>query len=222
MRSIQRIPNSSDKGSTKALLSSPLPASLCHVFVCCCMSSSLIHMLCPSPWYLTTFSSPIKQSISLCPSSILLLQERALYTYYLWVLWCDLSFAVALGASPCLGHCLLKFINKPKLTPKTLANESLSTLQAPPFLIQDITTEIKYPQKPLICDCMLPIDYCLPWFWMLALLQSECVACHENHRGKDIQILAILTCAFFFFFFLPGRGFPLPGKCYLLLVSPFS
>lgn len=142
---------------------------------------------------------PLPQSTSRCPSSILLLQERTLYPHYLWVLWHDLPFAVASDASLCLGHHLLKFINAPTLTPKTMANGSLSTSQASPLLIQDITTKIKYPQKPLICACMLPIDYCLSWFWVLALLQSECVAGHESHRGNDIQMLAILTCVLFFF-----------------------
>ena len=202
MRCIQRIPNSSAKGNTKGLLSSRLCPPPCHIFVCCCMSSSLVHVLCLSPWYLTTFSSsPIKHSISCCPSCILL-QERALYPRYLWVLWCDLPFVVPPGASPCLGHCLLKFINKTKLTPKTLANESLSTSQASPFLIQDTTTEIKYPQKPLICACMLTVDYyCPPWFCMLALLQSECVACHESRKERTTKFWPYWHMRFF----LPRR-----------------
>lgn len=132
VRYIQSIPNSSDKGSIQAALSSPLPSTPLSC-LCCYVSSSLVCVLCPSPWHSTTFpSSPIKQSISCCPSSILL-QERALYPHYLWLLWHDLSFAVTPDASPCLGHHLLKFINTPNLTPKTLASESLSTSQASPF-----------------------------------------------------------------------------------------
>lgn len=122
--------------------------------------------------------------------------------------------AVCGYSSPWLGHLLLKSVSKPKLTLKTLASGSLSKSQASPFLIQDMTTEVKCPQNPVICACMLPLD-CLPWFWMLALL-SECVTCDECPRRKDIQILAVLTC----------RGvnqeesFLLSGKCWFLLFSP--
>lgn len=109
-------------------------------------------------------------------------------------------------ACPALcGHLLLKFITKPKPTPRTSASGSLSKSQASPFLLQDMTTEIKCPQNPLICACVLPLD-CFPWFWMLALL-SECVTCHECHRKKDIQIPAMLSWK------NQEENFLLPGKC---------
>lgn len=175
MRCIQRIPNSSAKGSTKAWPPSPLLVAPHHVFVCCHMCC--VHHLGPWP------------PASLSPKHLLMafrnspVPGKSLHPHYLWVLWPALPFVVIPVHD--LGSLLQKFVSKPKLTPKTLASGSLSKSQASPFLLQDMITEIKCPQNPLICACMLPLD-CPPWFWMLALL-SECVTCHECHRGKETK-----------------------------------
>lgn len=184
---------------------------------------SLSAVTCPLAWYMCYALhlgiwprplSHIKQSISCCPFSIILLQERALYPHYLWVLWHDLPFSVAPDASLYLGHCLLHGWDLPTNQNQHLRPWPMKVFLHPRLLhfpFQDVTTEIKHPQKPLICACVLPMDYCLPWFWVLALLQSEYVAGHESLRAKDIPVLAILNICFFFFY--REERFSLSGKC---------
>lgn len=76
------MPNSSDKGSTKALLSSSLIPRHCHVLAHCRTSSTVVCMLGPSWWYVIhLLLSPTKQSICFCPFSILLLRKKKPYTH---------------------------------------------------------------------------------------------------------------------------------------------
>lgn len=137
-----------------------------------------------------------------------------MYSHYLWVLRRDLPFTVTPDATLCLGHCLLEIYQHTKVN--TQRPWPLKVFLHPRLLhfsFETLQLRLSIPRNLLICARMLPVDYCLPRFCVLALLQSECVAGHESHRGKDIQILAIFTCAFFFFFLNQEERFSVSGQC---------
>lgn len=127
MRCVQRIPNSSAKGSTKALLPSPLLTAPHHVFVCCHVCSLPGTCAVPITLALATCFSFLKAKHLLMAFRNPPVPGKGLHPHYLWVLWPALPFAVIPVHD--LGNHLLKFVSKSKLTPKTLASGSLSKSQ---------------------------------------------------------------------------------------------
>lgn len=189
VRYIQRISNSSAKGSAKTLLPSPLLAAPHHVFVRCHMSS--LPGTCAVPITLalaTSFSFPKAKHLLMAFRNSAV-PGKGLHPHYLWVLWPALPFVVfqSMAWAPSTDICQQTKVNTQDLG-------LWKPFQMPGFSISSPRPDNwdKCPQNPLICVCMFPLD-CLTWFWMLALL-SECVTCHEWHRRKDIKIPTMLTC----------------------------
>lgn len=185
------MPNSSDKGSTKALLSSSLIPRHCHVLAHCRTSSTVVCMLGPSWWYVIhLLLSPTKQSICFCPFSILLLRKKKPYTHITYGS-CHVSCSLQLFQMQLhfLGtvYCVAETYQHPKVNIQDLG-------QWKSFSIPGFSTS---HSRHDVWDLSIPRNlwsarvHAKPhsfhistvWFWMSAVLQRKFVG-YENHSRK--------------------------------------